>query len=242
VDLILQAVRWVLDGGNWVTTPRGPAIFSHLLSHLFLTAISVGLGAAIALPIGLLIGHTGKGRSGAVIVANASRALPTLGLLAILILLLGIGVLPPLIVLAILAIPPILAGAYAGLDSIDREPIDAARAIGMNEWQILFRVELPLAAPIIIGGLRAATLQVIATVAIASYFSLDSIGTYIMNGLASADYVQMIGGSILVTVLALVVDGILAVVQRFASPRGLAVRTASPRRTLRSFFPSKGIT
>ncbi|MDQ1598136.1 MAG: osmoprotectant transport system permease protein, partial [Microbacteriaceae bacterium] len=150
-------------------------------------------------------------------------------LLSILILLLGIGLLPPVIVFVLLAIPPLLAGAYSGVESVDRQVVDAARAVGMTELQILFKVEIPLSAALLIGGLRAASLQVIATVIVASYFSLDSLGSYIISGISSADYVQMIAGSLLVTALALVIDGLLALVQRFAIPRGVSLGTRTKR-------------
>jgi osmoprotectant transport system permease protein len=196
---------------------------------LYYSAISLLVALIIAVPIGLLIGHTGRGRSAAILTGNVARALPTLGLLSILILLLGIGLVPPVIVFVLLAIPPLLAGAYSGVESVDRQVIDAARAVGMTELQILFRVEIPLSAALLIGGLRAASLQVIATVIVASYFSLDSLGSYIISGLSSADYVQMIAGSLLVTALALVIDGLLALVQRFVIPRGVALGTRKKR-------------
>ncbi|MES1212431.1 MAG: ABC transporter permease subunit, partial [Leifsonia sp.] len=168
------------------------------------------------------IGHTGRGRGAAILISNVARAVPTLGLLSILILLTGIGVLPIVIVLVILAIPPMLAGAYAGVESVDRQTIDAARALGMTEWQIVTRVEIPLALPLLIGGLRATALQVIATLGIASAFAFGGLGIYLINGVNTADYTQLLAGAILITALALIVDGLLAIAQRFVVPRGVA--------------------
>jgi osmoprotectant transport system permease protein len=225
VNLFGGALAWIFDPAHWAT---GPDISGHLLEHLGVSGICVLIAVAIALPVGVAIGHTGRGRGAAILISNIARALPTLGLLSILILLFGIGLLPITVVLVILAIPPMLAGAYAGVESVDRQTIDAARALGMTEWQIITRVEIPLALPLLIGGLRATALQVIATLGIASAFAFGGLGIYLINGLAQADFVQLLAGAILITALALVVDGVLALVQRFVVPRGVVVGRANP--------------
>ncbi len=162
------------------------------------------------------------------------RALPTFGLLLFIILFTGLGLWPLVFVLAILAIPPIIAGAYSGLDSVNRETIDAARAIGMTEWQILGKVEIPLALPLILGGVRSATLQIIATATIAGYVGLTGLGRFLIEGLAYHDYTIAFAGAILVAALALVADGVLALVQKLVVPhgvsRGTARTTTKPRR------------
>nr|WP_194241346.1 ABC transporter permease subunit [Galbitalea soli] len=224
---------WILAPRHWVTTAEGSGIGDALVHHLFLTAVSVLITVVIAGPLGLYIGHTGRFRRVAIGASNAARALPTLGLLSALILLLGIGDVPPVVVLVVLGIPPLLAGAYAGLESLDRQTIDAARAVGMTEFQILRKVEIPLAAPLLLGGLRAAALQIVATVALASVFGLQSLGTFIIDGLAQADYVKMTAGAILVAALALLLDGVLAVVQRLVGPRGVSRGTDRHRTTAR---------
>lgn len=225
MNLFGDAFAWIFDPSHW---SAGPDISGHLLEHLTVSAYCVLIAVAIALPLGVAIGHTGKGRGAAILISNVARALPTLGLLSILILLFGIGLLPITIVLVILAIPPMLAGAYAGIESVDRATIDAARALGMSERQIIFRVEIPLAAPLLIGGLRATALQVIATLGIASAFAFGGLGIYLINGLATADYTQLLAGAILITALALIVDGALAVVQRFVVPRGVTLGRTDP--------------
>ena len=189
----------------------------------------VGLTAALLLARG--------GRRVAVVAANVVRAFPTLGLLSLLFILLPLGIGPAIFVFLLLGVPPLLAGAYAGLESIDRQTIDAARAMGHTEWQILFRIELPLAAPLILGGLRSTVLQVIASVTLVSNFGLNSLGDFILGGLASQDYVQVVAGSLLVTVLALLVDGLLAAVERAAVPRGVSRgdgRTTARSRRIRT--------
>ena len=220
--LLLQGISWIFDPGNWSTVNAGPGIAGELGAHLFLTLLSLAVAAVIAVPIGLAIGHTGRGRGAAILIGNVVRAFPTLGLLSILLLVFGLGVPPSVLVFVLLGIPPLLAGAYAGVESVDRQTIDAARAIGMTEGQILTRVEVPLAAPLLLGGLRSATLQIIATVTLVSNFGSDSLGQFIISGAATRDYVQMVGGSILVTVLALLADAVLALAQRFTVPRGVS--------------------
>jgi osmoprotectant transport system permease protein len=136
------------------------------------------------------------------------------------------------IAFVILAIPSMLAGAYSGLESVDRDTIDAARANGMTEWQILTQVEIPLALPLIVGGVRAAALQVIATVTIASYAGLGGLGRIITSGIGLNNYDLILGGALLVTALALLVDGLFAVLQRATATKGLRdTRPAAPRRT-----------
>jgi osmoprotectant transport system permease protein len=223
--LFSDALAWLFDPAHYGGRVDIP---THVLDHLRVSGICILIAAVIALPIGIAIGHTGKGRGAAILISNIARAVPTLGLLSILILAIGVDLRPIVIVLVILAIPPMLAGTYAGIESVDRQTINAARAVGMSEWQIITRVELPLAAPLIIGGLRAMALQVIATLGIASSFAFGGLGIYVINGLNQGDNVQLLAGAILITALALIVDGALAVVQRFVVPRGVALGRTDP--------------
>ena len=209
-----SALDWLATGAHW----HGDDGFPHrIVQHLGYTALTVCIASAIALPLGLWIGHTGRFRGLAIAVTGALRALPTLGLLTLVVIWRGIGLTPPTVALVVLAIPPLLAGAYAGLEAVDRATIDAARAIGMTEWQVLGKVEIPLALPLILGGLRAAVLQVVATATIAAYIGLGGLGRYLIDGLAVRDYPQMVAGSLVIVVLALVLDGLFAVAQRALS-------------------------
>lgn len=212
---------------HWVSTLNNPSIQARVGEHFFYTGVSLLFTILIAVPLGFYIGHTGRGRAAAILISNATRALPTLGLYAVLILALPAGLLPITVVLVILAIPPLLAGVYAGLESVDRQTVDAARALGMTEFQILFKVEIPLGLGLIFGGLRSATLQIIATVTIAGYFGFGGgLGHYLTFGLSANDQPQLVAGAILVIVLALVVDAVLALVQRLVVP---AVSSGSTR-------------
>ena len=239
MNLFAQAFAWIFDPAHWQTKAVLTGIPDALVQHLILTGLSLVVAVLIALPLGLYIGHSGKGRNVAIIASNVARAVPTLGLLSILILpLAGVtfirsGYLPAIIVFAVLAIPPLLAGGYSGVESVDRQTADAARAIGMTEWQVLSKVEIPLGMPLIFGGLRSAILQIIATVTVGSLFGLTSLGTFLTNGLAQNDFVQLLAGAILVAALALILDGLLALVQRFVGPRGVSRGTTKKRYTAR---------
>lgn len=213
-----DTLAWLLDPANWVGSGGIP---TRLTQHLLFTLVALGVAAVIAVPIGFGIGHTGRGRGLAVAISGAFRAIPTLGLLTLVALSVGIGLNAPFVALTVLAIPPILAGAYTGFEAIDRKIIDAARAVGMSEVQILLKVELPLGLPLLIGGLRSATLQVVATATLAAYIADFGLGRYLFEGLRIRDYGEMLGGSVLVILLAIVLEGVFALVQKLVVPRGV---------------------
>ena len=212
-SVISQSWEWLTDSAHWSGTDGFP---HRLTEQVGYTALTVGIAAAIALPIGLWIGHTGRLRGLAVVVTGSLRALPTLGVLTFMVLWRGIGLTPAVVALVVLAVPPLLAGAYAGLESVDRQTIDAARATGMTEWQVLGQVEIPLALPLILGGLRSAVLQVVATATIAAYIGLGGLGRFLFDGIAVRDYPQMVAGSVVIVALALVLDAAFALSQRAA--------------------------
>ncbi|MEP6481005.1 MAG: ABC transporter permease [Rhodoglobus sp.] len=223
MNFLLEAFAYIVDPAHFFAPNTiGP----RLVEHLAYTGLAMLIALMIAVPLGLAIGHTGRGRNVVIAVTSAARALPTFGFVLFVILFTGLGLWPLTLVLVVLAIPPVLAGAYSGLEAIDRETIDAARASGMSEWQILTRVEIPLALPLIVGGIRSATLQVIATATIAAYIGLGALGRYLIEGLALHKYELTIVGAILVTALALVVDGVLAIIQKLVVPRGVSRGTA----------------
>ncbi|MFD4429568.1 ABC transporter permease [Nocardia sp. NPDC058497] len=215
MNLFIDAWHYLSDGANW----GGPAGIEHrLLQHLWYSFLAVALSAVIAVPLGLVIGHTRRGSALLVGFANAMRALPTLGLLTFLVLLLGLGLIPPLLALITVGVPPLLAGAYAGIANVQADVVDASRAMGMTERQILFRVEIPNALPVMLGGLRSATLQVVATATIAAYVNLGGLGRYIFDGIGLYRYDLVLVGALLVAVLALVLDAILAAAVWVSAP------------------------
>lgn len=215
---------WLSDPAHW-SGPDG--ITARLAEHLTYTAMALLLGALIAWPLGAWIGHTGRARA-LVSSANAARAVPSLGLLFAATLLLSpylrgesAFLVPSLIVLVLLAVPPLLSGAYAGIEAVDPAARDAARGMGMTPMQVLLRVELPCALPLLLSGLRSAALQVIGTATIAAYVSLGGLGAYLSEGLAIGDYPMVAGGAVLVAALALTVDVVLALASRYAVSPGL---------------------
>ncbi len=239
MNLLLDALRWLTDPSHWQAGSQSPLpIQDRLTEHLLYTAVSVIIAALIALPLGFYIGHTGKGRQFVIGFTGSMRALPTLGLLFFLLMVFGYfmsydtaPIVGATIAFVILAIPSMLAGAYSGLESVDRQTIDAARANGMTEWQILTQVEIPLGLPLVVGGIRSSVLQVIATVTIASYAGLGGLGRIITSGIGLNDYDLILGGALLVTALALVVDGVFAVAQRATATKGLTDEKPVRRRT-----------
>lgn len=219
MNFFVDALAWLVDPVNYTGSN---AIGIRLLEHLLFTLVTLVFASIIAIPLGFLIGHTGRGRGLAVSTSGAFRAIPTLGLLTLVALTVGIGLTAPYVALTVLAIPPILAGAYAGFEAIDRKIIDAARAVGMSEGQIIRKVELPLGLPLLMGGLRSATLQIVATATLAAYVADFGLGRYLFAGLKTRDYAEMLGGSILVILLALALEGIFTVLHKLVVPRGVA--------------------
>lgn len=226
MNLVGDALAWIAAKEQW----QGPeAIHRLLLQHLTYTALAVLIAAVIAVPAGWAIGHTGRAREIAVALSGAARAVPSFGLLILLVLVFGVLHKPEaaMVTFVLLAIPSLLAGAYTGFEAIDPAVVGAARAVGMSEWQILWRVEVPLGLPLLLGGLRSAALQVVATVTIAAYVNLGGLGLPIITGLALRRYDMVLGGAILVAALTLLLDALLGLAQRTAVPRG--VRTGRQR-------------
>ncbi len=207
MNFLQQALSYLLTVDHW-TGPVGLA--ARTLEHLEYTVIAVGASALIAVPVGLLIGHTGRGTLLVVGAVNGLRALPTLGVLLLGVLLFGLGAGPPLVALMLLGVPSLLAGTYAGVANVDRTAVDAARAMGMTEAQVLLRVEVPNAMPMILSGLRNATLQVVATATVAAYASLGGLGRYLIDGIKEREFQLALVGALMVAALALILDGLLA--------------------------------
>ena len=210
---------------DWLKQPQqwhGPdGIPIRILEQLGYTALSLVIAALIAIPVGILIGHTGRGALFAVNLANAGRAIPTLGLLVLLAVTLGFSPLAWLVPLVVLGIPPILVNAYEGVAGVDPGLKDAARGMGMTPWQQIRKVEVPVAMPLIVLGLRTGAIFVVATATIAAYIGLGGLGRYIIDGLATENYGEVAGGAALVVVLALAVQAFFTGVRRLAVPAGV---------------------
>ncbi|WP_081968044.1 ABC transporter permease [Mycobacterium kyorinense] len=207
MNFLAQALSYLFTAAHW-SGPTGLA--ARTLEHLEYTALAVTASALIAIPIGLVIGHTGRGALVVVTAINGLRALPTLGVLLLAVLVWGLGLGPPIVALMLLGIPPLLAGTYAGVSNVDPKVVDAARSMGMTEPRVLLRVEVPNALPLIIGGLRTATLQVVATATVAAYASLGGLGRYLIDGIKVRQFHIALVGALLVAALALILDAALA--------------------------------
>jgi osmoprotectant transport system permease protein len=211
-----DTVAWLTDAAHWHGTDGVP---HRLGEHLAVSGISVGLACLIALPIAFTLGHIGRGGSLAVNLANASRAVPTFGLLILLAVTpVGFGNRAAVVALTLFAIPPLLTNAYVGVRDVDREVREAARGMGMTGGQVLRRVELPLALPLVAAGLRTAAVQVVATATLAAYVGGGGLGRFIADGFGQADPAMTTAGGVLVAALALTVEIALAALQRRLTP------------------------
>jgi osmoprotectant transport system permease protein len=218
MELVSAVATWLSDPAHWSGTNGVPF---RLAQHIGISLASVGIAGAIALPLGLYVGHTGRGQAFAINLANIGRAIPSLAAIALVVPFtqmldpqLGFNLYPTLIAMVVLAVPPILVNAYAGVAEIDRELVDSARGMGMTERQILGRVEIPIALPVIVGGLRSASVQVIATATLGAIYGLGALGGYIVEGVAQRDDGRLFAGVFLVALLALAAEGGLGLAQR----------------------------
>jgi osmoprotectant transport system permease protein len=204
---------WLVDSENWEGRYGLPNLIAE---HLSLTLMSIGIAALIALPIGIAIGHSGKGGSVVVLLGSASRAIPTMGLLFVLVMLLGVQQRELAVTLALVAIafPPILSGAYAGIRAIEAHISEAARAQGMTSLQLIRLVEIPLATPAIIGGFRIAWIQVVSTVVLAPLIGLGGLGFGIIQGLALRNFDQVVASAMMIVILTVVGDQLIGVAQK----------------------------
>jgi len=216
-----DAIGWLFSAQQWSGVDGIP---TRLGQHLYYSGVALLVAVAIAVPLGLLIGHTNRGGFLVVNSANAARALPTAGVLLLVVTLTGIGFLPVLVPLVALAIPPVLVNTYEGIRQVEPELVDASRGVGLRERQVLGSVEIPVALPLILLGVRTAALQIVSTATIAAYVGLGGLGRYIFDGLARQEYQTVIGGAILVVALALLTELLFVGVQRLLVSPGLRSR------------------
>lgn len=230
MNLFVDAFAWLFDPLNWQGSGSIP---QRINEHLGYSAAAMIVAVVIAVPLGWWIGHTGRGKEFVVGLTGAARALPSFGLLFLFVMLVGVQLREPtaVVVLMLLAVPPILAGAYSGFEIIDRRTIDAARAVGMTEWQIVWKVEVPLGLPLLFGGLRSAVLQVVATTVLVVFIGLGGLGFEIVQGIELRRYDQMLGSAMLVIALALILDAVFALLERYAVPRGVRAGRITDVRT-----------
>lgn len=218
---LLGVAAWFTDPASWSGTNGIP---NRVFEHVWLSGLVVLVGAAIAIPAGLVIGHTGRGAFLTVSVANLGRAIPSYALLLIFFTFFGIGFATTFPALLALTIPPILTSTYVGVREVDRDIVEAGRAMGMTELELLRRVEVPIALPVIIAGVRIAAVQVVATATLAALVGGGTLGRFIVDGFAAQLYDQLVGGAILVAVLAVLTERAFTVAERALVSPGLGGR------------------
>ncbi len=208
-----KAWEWLADGANW---SGESGVWHRLGEHVYVSGIALGIACAIALPVGLWLGHVGRGGALAVNISNAGRAVPVFAVLALFMVspLRSAGYLPTIAALVLFALPPLLTNAYVGMREVDRSVVEAARGMGMSGGQLFRRVELPLARPLVMTGVRSAAVQVIATATIAAMVGQGGLGRIITAGFNTYNTPQVVAGALLVAALALLVEGALVTVDR----------------------------
>lgn len=237
MDWLTGAWDWLTDGANW-SGPEGVA--SRLWEHTYVSGIALFVAAIIAIPIGLWLGHIGRGGALAINISNVGRAIPTFAVLVLLVLPLGFErrTLATILALVVFALPPLLTNAYVGMREVDRDTVEAARGMGMSARQLVTGVELPLAIPLVMNGLRIAAVQVVATATIAAIVAGPGLGRIITSGFGLQDQDEIVAGAILVAAYALVVEGLFGLIQRVLDP--LPRERARRRRRGQDFDPSVG--
>ncbi len=221
LQFLHKLVDWFANGDHWHSSNGIPGVPALILGQIELVLLSVGIAMVVALPLGLWLGHIARAGFLAINVANIGRALPSIAILFVAVQVLGIGRAPALVALVALSMPPILTNTYVGIRGVDRDMVDAARGMGMSEWQILSRVEMPTAVATISAGVRTATVQSVATATLAGFVGYNCLGTLINLGLNTGDHVTLFAGGLLVVALALVAEYGLAALERRLTPAGL---------------------
>ena len=224
--------HWLSDPAHWSGSDGIP---THVVEHLQLSAESVFLGALIALPVGIVLGHYGRFGNLAMNVSNVGRALPSFGILVIAFYLFGLGDTPIILALTMLAIPPMVTNSYVGMREVDPDVKDAARGMGYRELARLLRIELPLAVPLVMAGIRTSAVQVVATATLGALIAGGGLGRFIVDGLDQQDYTKAAAGALLVAILALATEVSLAGVERLLVPKGIRLQRAPARQKAATF-------
>ncbi|MGZ8512308.1 MAG: ABC transporter permease [Candidatus Limnocylindria bacterium] len=247
MDFLADVVAWFADPANW-SGPDG--VPTRLLEHLALSAIPLVLAILIALPLGAWIGHTGRAANLVINVANIGRAIPSLAILAVAAMVLNVPLVElglrsisaevaTIIAMTALAIPPILTNAYVGVSEVDRDLVDAGRGMGMRPLQILRLIEVPVGLPIILGGIRTAAVQVVATATLGAVFATGGLGRYIIDGIAQRRNDEVFAGALIVALLSIATELAFAAVERRAVSPGLRDRAAATARDVQVSRPAE---
>jgi osmoprotectant transport system permease protein len=229
IDAFVDAVDFMLhpQESRFASDPVGgpDKVIELTLAHLKVSFLALAVALVLALPVGVALGHFGKGEGLAIAIGNAGRAIPELALIAFIVAFVGVGLGNVVIALMVLGLPPILTNSFVGIRQVDRGVVDAARGMGMTDLEIIRKVELRLAAPTIMSGVRTAAINIVATATIAPLAGVDTLGDFILSRNVYGDE-GVLAGAILVAALALVIEFGLAGFQRLATPRGLKLQRA----------------
>ena len=240
MEFVGEVVGWFTDPVKWSGNDGIPV---RLAEHLVLSAVPLVIAIAIGLPLAAWVGHTGRFAGVAINVTNVGRAVPSLAIMALAAMLmnrwlveLGLrreaGEVSTIVAMAALAIPPIVTNTYVGISEVERELVEAARGMGMTASQVLRRVELPLALPVILAGVRTAAVQVVATATLGAVFGTGGIGRYIIDGIAQRREQEVFAGALIVAALSIGTELAFALIQRRAVSAGLKGRPTEAYREL----------
>jgi osmoprotectant transport system permease protein len=226
IDFFTEVANWLADGSHWMGSDGIP---NRVAEHLLLSGTITLVAVAIALPLGVIFGHTGRGGFVAINIANFGRAMPSLALLALAFPLalswrLGFGFWPTFLALVPLGIPPILTNSYVGVREVDRDVVEAARGMGLRDQQVLRSVEIPIALPIILAGVRNAAVAIVATATLGAIVAGGGLGRYLVDGLARQEYPRMFVGAVLVALLAIAVEVGFSIAERLLVSQGIRER------------------
>ena len=225
MDTVINVIHWLTNPAHWSGTDGIPTRF---VEHIELSGESVLIGAAIALPIGILLGHFGRFGALAMNISNVGRAVPSIALLVLAFQIFGLGNVPIIIALTALAIPPMVTNSYVAMREVDPDIKEAARGMGFREPAQIWRVELPLAVPLVMAGIRTSAVQVVATATLAALIAGGGLGRYIIDGFGQQDYTKLVAGGVLVALLALATEAALSGLERLLVPRGIRLLSTPP--------------
>jgi osmoprotectant transport system permease protein len=227
MNFLGQVVQWFLSPNQWQGDTGIP---NRLFEHVLMSAAALLAAALIALPLGITLGHFGRGGALAINLSNVGRAVPSFALLVLAVQLVGIGVLPAFIALVALGVPPIVTNSYVGMREVDPDVREAATGMGMRQRAVLLKVELPLSLPLIMAGIRTSAVNIVATATLAALVAWGGLGRFIVDGLSQRDFAQLFSGALLVALLSIAVELSMARAQRLVVPRGLQLAETGQRR------------
>lgn len=227
MSFLVKVAHWFLTASHW----RGADGIPHRVwEHLTISGLSVAAALLVALPLALWLGHLGKGGYAAISIANAGRAIPSFAVLVIGFEIFGLGATPVFLALFALSVPPIVTNTYTAIRGVDPDVTQAAVGMGMTGWQVLTRVEIPNAIPLVFAGIRTAGVQAVATATLGAVVAWGGVGRYIVDGIPQKDNVKVFAGALIVAVLSFLTEIGLAGLQRLVTPRGLHLAAGDEQR------------